>query len=613
MESEEPQELEAPPDQQQQQEEGECGVAGAGLINNLDVSVEKSSPFHGFSSQEESGLCTPPRPAPNTMMMKDKLLADFAIGLDNSEEDTETSDCDAAVETGEAKVETGGKEFEISVAGIQGIPTTNKTDSKDDEENMEVDRLSDIKDSNTEAIKESETTAPDKKYHFAESAEEAATDVIDEKMEVNETVPCAATEISTEISKSEGKSEDSDVIDDETEDIRMSEEPEVKEENKKAISEEGSNKRIEEIETPEVSPAFKEASVSPVNIATPSSVAQQKKVHFSPEVELKENSKVERSLLSEPKLNTSEASPSPPLKLKIKFGKDKSGAITHGKIKPRSSPGRETEHDVGQDDEAVVVVTASLDAPFHGWAEAAVPDWVPGDYSGFDLTASFAPKPTVFVSISSKAKKPAAAVEAEPAPGPSQVPNNSTVPQPSRPLAPDTESATTPNLKASKRKKSENLNFIKPLYDGWQREVVRGPGPDQCEVYYYPPGQAGQRKQRYRDTTQLEAHLITSGSCYPISFFTFKKETVGGPEGWELVRQLSSPEPGPPTAAAAGGPGVAGLGKRVSKPPPKLVMETQSEVESGVTPTRTSKRTSRPPDKLEPDYRYVKCYDNGVN
>jgi len=34
-------------------------------------------------------------------------------------------------------------------------------------------------------------------------------------------------------------------------------------------------------------------------------------------------------------------------------------------------------------------------------------------------------------------------------------------------------------------------------------------------------------------------------------------------------------------------------------------METQSEAESGVTPTRTSKRTSRAPDKLEPDYSPV--------
>ena len=29
---------------------------------------------------------------------------------------------------------------------------------------------------------------------------------------------------------------------------------------------------------------------------------------------------------------------SPPLKLKIKFGKDKTGAITHGKIKTKHSP-----------------------------------------------------------------------------------------------------------------------------------------------------------------------------------------------------------------------------------------------------------------------------------
>ena len=85
---------------------------------------------------------------------------------------------------------------------------------------------------------------------------------------------------------------------------------------------------------------------------------------------------------------------------------------------------------------------------------------------------------------------------------------------------------------------------------------------------------------------------------YPISFFTFKKELVGGPPDWEKERHVETAEkpqrPAPGTVA----PLADTLGKRVSKPPEKLIMETEKEAE---TPSRASKRTIRAPDKFDGD------------
>merc|ERR1719474_2398271 len=81
---------------------------------------------------------------------------------------------------------------------------------------------------------------------------------------------------------------------------------------------------------------------------------------------------------------------------------------------------------------------------------------------------------------------------------------------------------------------------------------------------------------------------------YPISFFTFKKELVGGPEGWETERHVETPEKALPVRPETSL--TTPLGKRVSKPPEKLIMETEVE-----TPQRQSKRSVRPPDKFEAD------------
>jgi len=40
----------------------------------------------------------------------------------------------------------------------------------------------------------------------------------------------------------------------------------------------------------------------------------------------------------------------------------------------------------------------------------------------------------------------------------------------------------------------------------------------------------------FRGAHELEGYLIASGSVYPLTAFTFKKEPIGGPEGAEIVR-----------------------------------------------------------------------------
>ena len=91
-----------------------------------------------------------------------------------------------------------------------------------------------------------------------------------------------------------------------------------------------------------------------------------KKVHFSPDVDLREQSKEEmtnldstpKSSLKKPSNNTDS---SPPLKLKIKFGKDKSGTITSVKIK-------------------------NNEEKFHGFDDSEISDWVVDSFEEFDLS-----------------------------------------------------------------------------------------------------------------------------------------------------------------------------------------------------------------------------------
>ena len=71
----------------------------------------------------------------------------------------------------------------------------------------------------------------------------------------------------------------------------------------------------------------------------------------------------------------------PPLKMKIKLGKDKSGTITQYKINEKAS---------------------DPDDAFYGFEESEICDWVSDNFSDYDLKTTFEIKPTVYVSISSK-------------------------------------------------------------------------------------------------------------------------------------------------------------------------------------------------------------------
>ena len=161
---------------------------------------------------------------------------------------------------------------------------------------------------------------------------------------------------------------------------------------------------------------------------------------------------------------------------------------------------------------------------------------------------------------------------------------------------PKSATSTTPAAKANYKQ----INYTRPLYEGWVRELVwRKEESKDGDVFYYPPQAGNEPRQKIRNTGELEAYLITSGSQFPTSFFSFKKEAVGGPEGGEIIRDAEDSAKAPESKAQesnqAGTPSLV-LGKRVSKPPEKLVAEQPAE-SSTLTPSRMSKRVSRPPGK----------------
>ena len=147
----------------------------------------------------------------------------------------------------------------------------------------------------------------------------------------------------------------------------------------------------------------------------------------------------------------------------------------------------------------------SKDEQFHGFEDSEIPAWVMDNFESFDLKIGFNIKPTVFVSISSKKTQ-------------KQVEENIEIPTVSEQT---TTAAPIPKLilsvggqkeggggggmsKRERRRKSDNFNFVKPLYDGWYREVVWRPVPGSdgtkkdAEVFYYPPNPPGQKTLRYR-------------------------------------------------------------------------------------------------------------------
>lgn len=275
-----------------------------------------------------------------------------------------------------------------------------------------------------------------------------------------------------------------------------------------------------------------------------------------------------------------------PVKLRIKIGKDRTGEVI--------------EPDLPIEDEQ----------GFHGFPDSEIPDFVYNNFEDVDLKSAFRFKPTIFVSISSKkqgpaVKKPLPGLQAMQA-GSVSTPKTSKVrfedeissSNVSTPISSVNTSLSTPQTSA--KKKSGVAKYFDPLFDGWVREVVyRTNHPEtnsksRADVFYHSPTIPGQQKFKFRSANELEGHLITTGSMYPLTFFTFKKEPLGAPEGLEIVRYANSKNE--ILSSPSHHDSIQSLGKRVSKPPDKL-METPEPSDT----TRTSKRVSKPPEKLDPE------------
>ena len=302
-----------------------------------------------------------------------------------------------------------------------------------------------------------------------------------------------------------------------------------------------------------------------------------------------------------------------PFRLKIKLGKDRSGEV----VSPDDLP------------------TPDGANGFHGFADNEIEDFVNDNFDGFDLKSDFLFKPTIFVSISSKKQgskggaMPSAAAtgvlkNTDASATPSTVKKSTpktprvrfkdvdleptSVTKGLPPATPTTPAGSTTPLTSSK-KKSGVQRYFEPLYDGWVRSVVFRPNykdpkcKNKADVYYLPPQQSeGQARNKFKSANELEGHLITTGSMYPLTFFTFKKEVLGAPEGLEVVSYATSLSSAADVAESS--PSVeAGrsLGKRVSKPPEKLITEKLNSEAAAAEARSTPKRTIKPPEKLQPE------------
>ena len=422
-----------------------------------------SDPDPGDAKEESSGL-------------KSQLLMDFGLENEVSEEDVS----DTNVSGGEdEKVEV---ELKSKILADFGIGNEG-SEEDDSEENEKVDEKESEKstDDNADVFKEEESIV-----------NETSEDQNGEKSAVNE------TEVSVSINKdveNDDKPEEDMEIENDNEEVDNHGGDERSESKDEAEEMEIEEKNIEDEEfidnegEEQVKPTKPiTKKVSPLKIGQLKN--SPKKVHFSPEVVFRDQNREEYE--STPKSTNSKkvvqpaasTDSSPPLKLKIKFGKDKSGAITHCKINPKPE---------------------SKDEQFHGFEDSEIPAWVMDNFEGHDLKTGFGIKPTVFVSISSKKTQ-------------KQVEDNIEIPTVSEQTT--TASAPIPKLilsvggqkegggggmsKRERRRKSDNFNFVKPLYDGWYREVVWRPVPGSdgtkkdAEVFYYPPNPPGQKTLRYR-------------------------------------------------------------------------------------------------------------------
>lgn len=647
------------------------------IVFNVNNSVEKSSPFHGFSSQDDDGSAGGDPSADDkeeiNNELKQQMFADFGIG-ENSEEETENSDYESEPVNEKSEVSAEDGEEVPSKGAVSNDENVQIADQEQEENlhNADSSQISDMEtncntDSKSGEVEESRSEEVESHDLKALEIENQNTNALeeDELPKSNDGIDDKGSPVSlVEQTKSESETSRTDeaMEDEEAMDQQSIQLEEVESQsNISSVLVGGSNLNLlDENKTTEENLVLKPEveKISPIKIGKGSPTkSSPKKVHFSPDLETFRKESPPRTLMTEiPPLEEfhdeattpiTESTPKvkkpkekiSPLRLKIKFGKDKTGAITHGKIKNKGNYSSDEEQKNPKSLEIVTHGEESVqsyqlpenpDDFFHGFPETSIPDWVFDNLSSVDLKTQFQIKPTVFVSISSKKSQhkqqqlqqsqasssvetsvPVKIKTPEPPVETSKQEKNEQHPEiPKLILAVPSQAGdqyTPVSSKKEKKRSDKNLNYIKPLYDGWIRELIwKTPAdskkPD-ADVFYYPPDPPGQRKIKFKSPNELEGYLITSASMYPINFFTFKKEPIGGPEGWEIIRNfsytlekassgcLSSPE----------SPQKDTLGKRVSKPPEKLNVEN-AETE---TPSRASKRVIKPPDKFELDYSPV--------
>jgi len=283
----------------------------------------------------------------------------------------------------------------------------------------------------------------------------------------------------------------------------------------------------------------------------------------------------------------------------------------------------------------VIPPVTDFTRPFHGWSREMDPraglPWVEQDYSKYDLVTPFTLVPALTIAIGAKnklkspgekSKKPSLAsptkvttpiqeerkIVLKPIPVPLSPAKKGEIRE--RTPSPKKVMPSNSEIKRDKKKsKNPNLMFWRPLEVGWVREIVfRDEKNGKADVFYWPPVVEGQKHKKYKSANELEGYLITSGSMYALSFFTFKKEAIGAPEGQEIIRYAS----GTPKSAEKSKKsreefslteGSGGLGKRVSKPPEKLLLEIEkASTPKEKTPAPTQReKTPAPKEKTLKD------------
>lgn len=289
---------------------------------------------------------------------------------------------------------------------------------------------------------------------------------------------------------------------------------------------------------------------------------------------------------------------SSPLKIKIKIGAKNSSEMV-------SELDNLVDKAKGvRDDEVAVkheITKSRMDnEEFYGFYDSEIPMFVSNNFETLDLNSTVQLKPTMFVSISSKKNGTGEAKKNLPSPEKVKRQSNesqtflrtpkvrfsdevrySEIPARATTLVTQIMKSSfldeIPKTTAGSIKRNK---FWEPLYDGWMRELVirenkLDSSKSRKEVYYHCPEAKGKPRLKFKSANELEGHLITSGSMYPLTFFTFKKAPVGAPEPLEIIRESNAKSP--VKQGVIPDDTSNHLEKRVSKKTERLINEKEKE------------------------------------